>query len=185
MNKVNHTIILKDVRCSFVFVTRPNKNGKYQVQPLVPKDSPQAKKLLQLENKLMKEAFGENVKRGRLKLPLRDGDEDRDTEEYEGMYFLNAYSSSAPGIVTRTNEPPAQDELEELCFSGAFYHVSINIYSYPSKDGGKPGLAIGLNNIMLRKKGDRLDGRKSATSEFAEYAEEETDSNEWDDDNEF
>lgn len=172
-------MIFQDVRCSYVFVQEPRKKsdgekGNYSLQILLPKNSPQVKKCKALIKKALVDKFGEaaSQKLGKYKLPLRDGDEERDEEEYKGMYFMNANSGRKPGIVNRSNEPADVDDLEEYCYSGATFHVSVNFYAFDSKDGGKPGVAVGLNNIMLRKKTERLDGTSSATSDFADFAEE-------------
>ena len=172
-------MILQNVRCSFVFVTEPRKKengetGNYSVQVLLPKNDPQAKKFEKLVEHALVEKHGSDAakKKGRYKLPMRDGDEERDGEEYEGMYFFNCNGGKKPGIVNRNNETADTDDLDELCYSGAYFHVSVNVYGFYAKDGGKPGVAVGLNNLMLRKKGVRLDGSVAATSEFEEYAED-------------
>ena len=42
---------------------------------------------------------------------------------------------------------------------------------------------MGLNNLMLRKKGDRLDGSVAATSEFADFGDGDGDNlDDFDDD---
>jgi hypothetical protein len=168
-------VILQDVRCSYVFAHQERKDGGFGVQPLVEKGSALHKKLIKVVDKVLVEKFGQDAlkKKARYKLPLRDGDEERDGEEYEGMIFFNANSGKKPGIVNRNNEPADIDDIEEYCYSGAYFHVSVNIYPFEAKEGGKPGVAVGLNNIMLRKKGDRLDGSVSATSEFADFAEDD------------
>ena len=171
-------VILQDVRCSYVFVTEPRKgengeSGKYSIQILLPKDDEQVKKIKAAIVKAAEEKFGSNVKMGMLKLPLRDGDGEREGEEYEGVYFLNANSSRKPGIVNRNNEPADQDDLDEYCYSGAYFHVSVNFYAFNFE--GKKGIAVGLNNLMLRKKGERLDGSSSATSEFGSFADSDDD----------
>lgn len=171
-------MILQNVRGSFVFVQQPRKKengepGNYGIQVLVSKDDPQIKKFEKLVDQALAEKHGEQAlkKKARYKLPLRDGDEERDGEEYENMYFFNANGGKKPGIVNRNNEPADADDLEELCYSGAYFHISVNVYGFDAKDGGKPGVAVGLNNVMLRKKGERLDGSVAATSEFADLAE--------------
>lgn len=168
-------VILQDVRCSYVFAHQERKDGGFGVQPLVEKGSALHKKLIKIVDKVLVEKFGQDAlkKKARYKLPLRDGDEERDSEEYEGMIFFNANSGKKPGIVNRNNEPADIDDIEEYCYSGAYFHVSVNIYPFEAKEGGKPGVAVGLNNLMLRKKGDRLDGSVSATSEFADFAEDD------------
>jgi len=182
-------MILQNVRGSFVFVDKPRKkdngeDGNYGVQVLIAKDDPQVKKFKKLVDQALEEKHGAGAlkKKGRYKLPLRDGDEERDGEEYEGMYFFNANAGKKPGIVNRNNEPADIDDIEELCYSGAYFHFSVNIYGFDAKDGGKPGVAVGLNNVMLRKKGERLDGSVPATSDFQEYAEDGGDNDDFDDD---
>lgn len=179
-------IILQDVRCSYVYVAHQRKNkdngdpGGYGVQVLLAKNDPQLKKLNNLVKKVLTEKFGAEAtkKLGKYKLPVRDGDDERDGEEYNGMMFMNANKSAKkgkPGLVNRNNEPADEDDIEELCYSGAYFHVSINIFAFKATDGGKPGVGLGLNNVMLRKKGDRLDGSVAATSEFAEFGDDSVD----------
>ena len=184
-------IILQNVRCSYVYADKQRKNkedgspGGYGVQLIIEKKDPQVKKLQLLVRKVLGEAKGADAlkKLGMYKLPVRDGDEERDGEEYNGTVFANANSGKKPGIVNRNNEPADQGDIEELCYSGAYFHVSVNVYFFKAKDGGKPGVALGLNNVMLRKKGERLDGSVSATSEFEgfEEADDEFGDDEFDD----
>ena len=88
---------------------------------------------------------------------------------------MNANGNRKPGIVNRAGEPADIVDIEDYCYSGAYFHVSVNFYAFDSKDGGKPGVAVGLNNVMLRKKGERLDGSVSATSEFSDFASDADD----------
>lgn len=185
MNKASKKVILQNVRCSFVYLTNTNKNDKYSIQPLMEKGSENYKRAAAAQKQVFIDAFGEAAwkKKGSYNLAIRDGDADqknggepRDGEEYRGMCFLNANSSKKPGIANKSNEPADEDDIEEYCYSGAYFHVSLNFYSFPKPDdGGKPGVAVGLSNVMLRKKGERLDGSMSAVSEFAEFAEESDD----------
>jgi hypothetical protein len=91
------------------------------------------------------------------------------------MVFFNANSGKQPGVVNRRGKPAGVDDLEEMCYSGCYYHVSVNFYYFPAKDGGLPGVAVGLNNLMLRKEGERLDGSTSAVSDFADFAVDDED----------
>jgi len=173
-------LILQNVRCSYVFIDEPRKDkekpdqkGKYSIQVLIPKDDPQVKKIKSTMVAVAKEKFGDTVKLGMLKLPLRDGDEERDSAEYEGMYFLNANGAKKPGVVTRSNKPATEEDIEEMGYSGCYFHVSINMYGF--KVDGNKGVACGLNNIMLRKTGERLDGSEAATDTFADLADEDDD----------
>lgn len=88
-----------------------------------------------------------------LKLPLRDGDEEREDEAYAKSYFLNASSKTRPGIVDEN-----RDEIldEEGFYSGCYGKASINFY--PFSVNGNNGVAVGLNNLMFVKDGERLGG---------------------------
>lgn len=188
MQKSMRKIMLQDVRGSFVFLKEPRisdkgENQGHSIQALIPKKSELHKKILKLQEVVMKEAFGSKIKASMVKLPLRDGDDERDLEtnpECEGMMFMNCNNKNRkPGIVNRRNEPADIDDLEDYCYSGAYFHLSVNLYAYEFE--GKKGVAVGLNNVMLRKKGDRLDGSVAATSEFEDFAEDddESEDDEW------
>ena len=104
-----------------------------------------------------------------LKLPLRDGDVDReDDENYKGCVFLNATSKEAPQIVDRRKNP-VEDRMS--VYSGCYCNVSINFY--PFNANGNRGVAAGLGNIQFVKDGERLSGRSSADSDFDDLGDEE------------
>ena len=99
---------------------------------------------------------------GNLKLPLRDGDIDRpDDEAYKGMMFVNATNRDAPQVVDRKVQP-ITDAME--CGSGDYCNVSVNFY--PFNANGNRGVAASLGNVQLIKRGERLAGKASASSEF-------------------
>lgn len=166
-------LVLKDVIGSYVYVREPKINDdgkeKYSIQIIIDKDDPQVNLIREAVISVAKSTFGEKVKLGALKMPVRDGDTERDGKEYEHKFFLNANSSRAPQIVNRFGKIATEQDLDEYCYSGATFHVSVNIYGFDF--GGKKGIAVGLNNIMLRKKTDRLDGATSAVNEFAQFAD--------------
>ena len=97
------TVITGKVRFSYVniFKSRAFQSGqdaKYSVCLLIPKDDKATVKKIRAA---IEEAIQEGIaskwggkKPGNLKLPLRDGDDERADEapEYEGMFFLNANS---------------------------------------------------------------------------------------------
>lgn len=107
----------------------------------------------------------------KLKLPLRDGDEERpDDDVYEGCYFVNASAKTQPGIVNAKAEKIMnQDEV----YSGCYVHASITFY--PFDKNGNRGIAAGLNHIMKVKDGEPLGGRSTAESDFAELVTEADD----------
>ena len=105
---------------------------------------------------------------GNLKLPMRDGDIDRpDKEEYKGMMFVNANTTTRPEIVDRDGDPiiEASDVV-----SGDYIRASVNFYPFVGKS---KGVACGLGNIQLLAKGEPLSGGSSAKEDFADAYEDE------------
>ena len=99
-----------------------------------------------------------------IKTPLRDGDLERpDDEAYKNSYFINANSSTAPGVVD-ANRQPIIDTSE--VYSGVYGRASINFYAFNSN--GNKGIACGLNNLQKIKDGDPLGGKSRAEDDFAD-----------------
>lgn len=100
-----------------------------------------------------------------LKLPLRDGDEERpDDEAYAGCFFMNATSVTRPGVVDSNRDPITE---KSDFYSGCYGVASINFY--PFRVSGNKGVACGLNNIMKTADGEVLGGgRQSAEDDFAD-----------------
>ena len=100
-----------------------------------------------------------------IKTPLRDGDAEHPGEEvYAGTYYLNANSSTKPGVVDRDMNPII--DPEEV-FSGCRGKASINFYCFNTN--GNKGIAASINNLMLcDASGPRLGGKASAAEDFAE-----------------
>lgn len=105
----------------------------------------------------------------KLDMPLRDGD-DKDDDVYAGMLYVNAKSSTRPGIVGRDKAPIVD---EEEIYSGVWAYVSVTFYPYDTN--GKRGVACGLNNIMKFKDDEKLGGRCSAETDFADIDIEDDD----------
>lgn len=147
-------------------------NGKYMTNVLIPKSEKETVKALQQAIEAAKKSGivskwgGKEPKN--LELPLRDGDTDKDDEVYEDCFFINAKSSTRPGICDK-NKNPIVDE-EEI-YSGVYAYVSVSFYPY-DKNGNR-GIACGLNNIMKFKDGERLGSRTSAENDFADIDAED------------
>ena len=98
-----------------------------------------------------------------IKTPLRDGDAERpDDPAYENSYFINANSTTAPGIVDADRQPII-DRSE--VYSGVYGRASINLYAFNSN--GNRGIACGLNNLQKIRDGEPLGGRTRAEDDFA------------------
>lgn len=105
---------------------------------------------------------GKKPNKAAIKLPLRDGDAERDDEAYKGHWFLNANSKTAPQIVDRSVQP-ILDRAE--VYSGCYARVSLNFYAFNSNCN--KGIACGLGNIQKVRDGEPLGGRSTAADDFA------------------
>lgn len=140
---------------------------KYSVSVLIPKDD---KATIDAINKAVDAAIEEGIakfggkkpNKAAIKLPLRDGDEEREDEAYKGHYFVNANSKTAPQIVDRAVKP-ILDRSE--VYSGCYARVSLSFYAFNSN--GNKGVACGLGNIQKVRDGEPLGGRTTAADDFA------------------
>ena len=103
-----------------------------------------------------------------IKNPLRDGDTERpDDPAYKNAYFVNANSSTAPGVVDADCNPIL---TRSEVYSGVYGRASISFYAFNSN--GNRGIACGLNNLQKIRDGEPLGGRASAESDFADDDED-------------
>jgi hypothetical protein len=171
----------KDTRWSYANVWEPKSiNGgvpKFSVSLIIPKSD---KKTIEVIKKAIQAAYkeGEAKLKGNsrsvpplesIKTPLRDGDTERpDDEAYANSYFLNANSTTQPGIVD-ANVQPILTRSE--VYSGVYGRASINFYAFNSN--GNRGIACGLNNLQKIRDGEPLGSRTSAEDDFADFTEDD------------
>ena len=104
-----------------------------------------------------------------LKTPLRDGDKERKGDDaYKNSYFINANSTTKPGVVDADRNPIL--DSSEL-YSGIIGRASINFYAFNSN--GNRGIACGLNNLQKLADGTPLGGHSRAEDDFADDDEDE------------
>lgn len=176
-NSVNPCKVItgKDTRLSYEHVWEPvsinGGNPKYSVCAMIPKtDAATVEKLRKAIDAAYREGEGKLKGSGKsvppmtaIKNPLRDGDLDRpDDPAFAGMWFVNANTDRAPGVVD-LNCNPVLDRSE--VYSGCYCRVSLTFYAFNSN--GNRGIACGLNNLQKVKDGEHLGGRMSAEAEFA------------------
>lgn len=152
---------------------------KYSVALLIPKTDKKMKAELDAAVEAAREA-GKSLWGGKiptkLKLPIRDGDEEKpDDEAYAGHWFINATSKTKPGIVDKDTKPILdRDEL----YSGCYGRASINFFPFKNKSNG---VACGLNNVQKLKDGEAFSGRASAEDDFGSAPAPVVDDTELDD----
>lgn len=146
---------------------------KYSVSVLIPKED---KKTIEAINKAIDAAITEGIakfggkkpNKATIKLPLRDGDVEREDDAYKGHFFLNANSTTAPQIVDKSVNP-ILDRNE--VYSGCYARVSLNFYAFNSN--GNKGVACGLGNIQKIKDGEPLGGKSNAADDFTTIEDED------------
>jgi len=162
------------VRLSYANLNQPKSiNGgelRYSASVLIPKSD---KRTLELIEAAIKAAYedGQGKLRGKskavptmasLKLPLRDGDEERpDDEAYKGHFFLNANNKEQPDCVDRDRQEII--DPSEL-YSGIYARVRLGFYAFNAE--GNRGIAVSLNGVQKVKDGPHLGGRENAAEVF-------------------
>lgn len=176
--KISETSIrVGEVRFSFCNVFKPRTNedgseGKYSVQILVPKTDKRAVEMIESSVEAAKQIGKDRCWGGKippaskLKLPLRDGDEEMEDDDiYAGMYFFNASSPNdhQPGAAVLDGGNVSQALDEDDFYSGCYGAAVVNFYPYSVS--GNVGVAAGLNNVIKTRDGDRLGGSKRSVED--------------------
>lgn len=178
-NEVQLTkVVTGKVRFSYLHVFEPTAIGedstdkKYSVSLIIPKSDKvtlaKINNALEAAKEAGKAKFGGKIP-AKLKLPLRDGDEERPEDAaYANAFFLNANCKTRPGLVDKNLNPiMSQDDL----YSGCYGRASVTFYAFDTK--GNKGIACGLNNLMKLEDGESLGGKSTAEADFAEFAEDD------------
>lgn len=176
MATTSNRIVTGEVRLSYANIWEPKsiQGGapKYSVSLIIPK-SDQA--TLTAINRAIDAAIeagiakfgGKKPNKAALKLPLRDGDVEKDDPAYAGAMFLNANSKTPPQIVDE-NVAPILDRAE--VYSGCYGRVSLSFYAFNTN--GNKGIACGLGNIQKTRDGEPLGGgHVSAADDFGASAD--------------
>ncbi len=178
-NNSKTKVVTGMVRLSYANVWEPKSiNGgaeKYSVSLIIPKSD---KKTIAAINAAVDAAIeeglakfgGKKPNKAAIKLPLRDGDTERDDEAYADSYFVNANSQTPPQIVDQ-NVNPIMNRSE--VYSGVYARVSINFYAFNSN--GNKGVACGLGNIQKVRDGQPLGNRSTAEDDFGAIEDAEDD----------
>ena len=168
-------IITPEFRGSFVHLLEPHAikgvegaKPRYQITIPLPKKDAFWNELNALIEETAKGKWGKIPPK--MKSPVKNGDEE-DRPEFAGCYSVQATSNNKPGIVGTNLKPVmSADEI----YSGAYYRASIRAYAWEHPTGGK-GVSIALDNVMKVKDGEAFSGRTEASSDFADFAKEDSD----------
>jgi len=166
-----------------VFEPKPNQSGvlKYSTGILIDKND---KNLITKVKSLIDAAVAKGIqnnkfsaaqsKSAKFKYPLRDGDEfyteqpGADREAYKGNLFMNASNSDPIGVIDKFGH---QIINRNEFYSGCYGLADVSFF--PFNTNGSIGVGLGLNNVMKKSDGERLDGRQDAQTAFADFVEPE------------
>lgn len=169
-------VVTEKVRFSYCNIWEPKSiegsTPKYSVSLIIPKsDTKTIAEIKAAIEKAKKDGiskFGGKVPPN-LKQPLRDGDIDRpDDEAYANSFFINANSTTKPGVVDK-NVKAVLDPSE--VYSGCYGRASIVFYAF--NQNGNRGIACGLQNIQKLADGDSLGGKARAEDDFDTYQDDD------------
>lgn len=167
-------------RLSYANIFEPksfnNQDPKYSVSLLVPKSDKQTMKVIKDAIEAAKERDKDKWKGkipANLRIPVRDGDEDRpDDENYADHYFINANANKdrPPRLITRVR---GQTATEEDLYSGCYAVAVVNFYGYNT--AGNQGIGCGLVALQAFEDGERLSGASFDQDELDYDSEDEID----------
>ncbi len=183
-NNQNNTKVVtgKDTVFSYLTVNEPKTpigggTPKYSVSLIIPKSDTETVRKIQAaiqaaydEGQSKLKGSGKYVPALKdLKTPLRDGDKERKGDEaYANAWFINANSTTKPGVVDADRNPIL--DSSEL-YSGIIGRASISFYAFNSN--GNRGIACGLNNLQKLSDGTPLGGHSRAEDDFADDDDDE------------
>jgi hypothetical protein len=164
------------VRGSYVKVFTPTineENGKaeYSMTLLIPKEDVATMNAIKAACKAAVDTKWNGKPPQGLNTPWHDGNGPKPQggeygEECHGMWVINVKTTQQPTVV----DANLQRVMEATQFvSGDWCRVALNAYAYDNK---RKGVALGLGNIQVVRKGEPLGNKRSAESDFEAWAEE-------------
>lgn len=159
-------VVAGPVRFSYVHVwekgapMNAGDEGKYGAVLLIDKTDTKTVKAIEAAIEAAKVAkWGTKIPKA-LKTVFRDGDEEKDDENYVGKFFMSCNSKEKPGIFDADRNPIMD---KEEFYSGCYGYASINFFGYDQKGAG---IGCGLNAVMKTKDGERLSGADRSADAF-------------------
>lgn len=173
MSATNPTrVVTGEVRLSYanIFEAKSIQGGKpkYSVSLIIPKSDTET--LAKIERAIdaaidagIGKFDGKRPNKAALKLPLRDGDIERDDEAYANAMFVNANSTTPPQVVG-TDLQPILDASE--VYSGCYARVSIaSTRSTRTATGVSPAGWATSRSCVMANRSEATESAQRPTSE--------------------
>ena len=171
------SVVTNKARINYAHLVEPAEpmNGGdpvYSCCLVIPKDDTETVNAIKQAVKAAAEVGKDKVFNGKipnnLKIPLRDGDDDRsDDENYKNCFFINAKSKYKPRIVD-LNKRDINDPSQ--IYSGMYAKAVLSFYAYSA--AGNKGIACSLGDMQKVEDGERIGGVVSADVAFGSEDEE-------------
>ncbi len=166
------------VRGSYVKVFVPTtneENGKqeYSMTLLVAKSDTATMNAIKAAYKAAVDAKWNGKPPQGLNTPWHDGNGPKPQggdygEECKGHWVINTKTTQQPTVV----DGNLQRVMDATAFvSGDYCRVALNAYAYDNK---RKGVAVGLGNIQVVRKGEPLGNKRAAEDDFEAWADEST-----------
>lgn len=165
-------VVTGEVRLSYVNLFEPRaiaegQPAKYSTTILIDKEDKATIKSIQ--NAIQEViSSSQDILKGTkgLNSPLRDGDEEKDSLEYEHHLFMNVSTKQPPMVVDE-----ARQEIinPREVYSGCYGRVSMNFFAY--NQAGNKGVGVALNAVQKTRDGEALGGgytRASVDEDFGD-----------------
>ena len=176
MSVKNPTRVVTDVvRLSYANLFEPKSiqgsKPKYSVSLIIPKSDKVTLARIEAAIDAAIEAGiakfgGKRPNKAALKLPLRDGDTERDDEAYANSMFVNANSTTPPQVVDESLAPILD---RSQVYSGCYARASVSFFAFNTN--GNKGIACALGNVQKIRDGEPLGGgHVSAEEDFAAFS---------------
>jgi hypothetical protein len=184
-NAESTRIITPTARLSFPALFKPARpmaegaDEKYQCELIFEKGANLAP-LKEAIKTAIKNKWGDKPPKN-LRIPLRDGDTDREGKDgYEGCMFISARSKDRPGVVIGPHRDICTPDREHEVYGGCYVRASITAFAYDT--AGNKGVAWALNNVWKLRDGEPFGGRRNAQEEFGDVEVDQEAFGELDDD---
>jgi hypothetical protein len=121
--------------------------------------------------------WADDVKAGRLRYPLRSGDEKADKyESFAGKLYLNCNSIYPPTMVDQKLNGIPYDKIESVMYPGAWVNVELTAYAYDQK--GNRGVAFGLRSLQKVRDDEQFTRRRPISDVFKPIEADASDTDE-------
>lgn len=170
---VRATLSYVNVFQPYIDPKEPTAKGKYKCLLLIDKDDTASVSKIRaaikaVEAKMITEKYAGKEPKKAIPNTFRDGDEDKDGEEYENRFYINVSKTRKPAIVDRKLKPIL--DPEEV-YSGCTANVAIEFYYY-WLDNSK-GISASLEAVQKISDGEPLGASRVRAEDVFEAQDDE------------